>query len=63
MEIGQSPLSSNYSQPAPVQPERNESPRQERLESNEPRETTPAPQPATNATSGGPVGGNIDTYA
>ena len=63
MEIGQSPIDSAYSRPTPEPAERSESPRQERLESNQsdaPTTTPPSSSQPTSTT--GSVGRNIDTY-
>ena len=63
MEIGQSPVDSAYIRQTPEPVERNETPRQERLESNQSESPAPATPPAQTSVSNGPVGGNIDTYA
>ncbi|PRO73669.1 hypothetical protein C6Y40_09675 [Alteromonas alba] len=64
MEIGQSPVDSAYSRPTPTPAERNEAPRQERLESNQNDAPAPVTQSGSQPTATtGSVGRNIDTYA
>ena len=64
MEIGQSPVDSAYSRPTPTPAERNEAPRQERLESNQGDAPAPTTQSSSQPTAPtGSVGRNIDTYA